>query len=83
MSYVRDVTLCEDHSRIRKNAGAMARMRSIVLNILALNNEAGNVRQSIKQNSWNNQAIHKYEFLWEADNSDKADTVIKGKGGYG
>ncbi len=64
----------------------IARMRSIVLNTLALNNEAGNVRQSIKQNSWNNQSIHKYEFLWESssDKADKSSKVIdksgRGKG---
>ena len=32
--YVRDVSLFEDDSRIRKNAGVFARLRSFALNIL-------------------------------------------------
>ena len=35
--YTRDVTLCEDASRIRKNPGIFARMRSFAYNILRLN----------------------------------------------
>ena len=35
--YVRDVTLCEDASRIRKNPGVFARIRSFAHNILRIN----------------------------------------------
>lgn len=35
--YVRDVTLCEDASRIRKNPGIFARIRSFAYNILRTN----------------------------------------------
>jgi hypothetical protein len=34
---VRDVTLCEDASRIRKNPGVFARIRSFAYNILRIN----------------------------------------------
>jgi predicted transposase YbfD/YdcC len=35
--YVRDVTLCENASRIRKNPGVFARIRSFAYNILRIN----------------------------------------------
>jgi hypothetical protein len=35
--YTRDVTLCEDASRIRKNPGVFARLRSFAYNILRFN----------------------------------------------
>jgi hypothetical protein len=37
LHYTRDVTLCEDASRIRKNPGIFARMRSFAYNILRYN----------------------------------------------
>jgi len=37
LHYSRDVTLCEDASRIRKNPGVFARMRSFADNILRTN----------------------------------------------
>ncbi len=37
LHYIRDVTLCEDASRIRKNPGVFARMRSFAYNILRIN----------------------------------------------
>ena len=37
LHYVRDVTLCEDASRIRKNPGIFARIRSFAYNILRFN----------------------------------------------
>ena len=37
LHYVRDVTLCEDVSRIRKNPGVFARIRSFAYNILRFN----------------------------------------------
>ena len=35
--YTRDVTLCEDASRIRRNPGIFARLRSFAYNILRFN----------------------------------------------
>ena len=37
LHYTRDVTLCEDASRIRKNPGVFARLRSYAYNILRFN----------------------------------------------
>jgi hypothetical protein len=37
LHYTRDVTLCEDASRIRKNPGVFARIRSFAYNILRIN----------------------------------------------
>ena len=37
LHYTRDVTLCEDASRIRKNPGVFARLRSFAYNILKSN----------------------------------------------
>ena len=37
LHYTRDVTLCEDASRIRKNPGVFARIRSFAYNILKFN----------------------------------------------
>lgn len=42
--YTRDVTLCEDASRIRKNPGVFARMRSFAYNILRFN-QSGTIAQ--------------------------------------
>jgi len=42
--YVRDVTLREDASRIRKNPGIFARMRSFAYNILRFN-QSGTIAQ--------------------------------------
>lgn len=42
--YVRDVTLCEDASRIRKNPGIFARIRSFAYNILRTN-QTGSIAQ--------------------------------------
>jgi predicted transposase YbfD/YdcC len=42
--YTRDVTLCEDASRIRKNPGLFARMRSFAYNILRFN-QSGTIAQ--------------------------------------
>jgi len=54
--YVRDVPLEEDKSRIRKNSGIMARIRSFALNILRFKNKK-NIQQALyenclKANSW-------------------------------
>ena len=37
LHYTRDVTLCEDASRIRRNPGIFARIRSFAYNILRFN----------------------------------------------
>jgi hypothetical protein len=42
--YTRDVTLCQDASRIRKNPGLFARMRSFAYNILRFN-QSGTIAQ--------------------------------------
>ena len=48
--YVRDVTLGEDGSRIRKRPGVMARIRSVALNILRANG-VQNVSQALYINA--------------------------------
>jgi predicted transposase YbfD/YdcC len=50
--YVRDVTLGEDASRIRKRPGVMARIRSVALNILRANG-VQNVSQALYANALN------------------------------
>ncbi len=47
--YVRDVSMCEDASRIRINPGIFARGRSFALNILRANGET-NIADAL----WNN-----------------------------
>jgi predicted transposase YbfD/YdcC len=56
---VRDNTLEEDKSRIRKNPEAMARIRSLVLNILAFKKETQNLPRIIERNAWS-QDISKF-----------------------
>lgn len=48
--YVRDVTLREDASRIRRNPGIMARLRSFTLNILRKNNIT-NISEALYDNA--------------------------------
>lgn len=48
--YVRDVTLKEDASRIRRNPGIFARLRSFTLNILR-NNHITNVSEALYDNA--------------------------------
>jgi len=58
--YVRDVTLEEDKSRIRKNPGIFAKLRSFVLNILRFNN-VKNIRNILYKNTLDvNKAIKKF-----------------------
>ncbi len=47
--YVRDVSLAEDNSRIRKNPGIMARIKSFALNILHANHT-----KNVAQATWEN-----------------------------
>jgi hypothetical protein len=48
--YVRDCILGEDDSRIRRQPGGFARLRSLALNILRANG-IGNVRQALYRNA--------------------------------
>jgi hypothetical protein len=48
--YVRDVTLGEDASRIRYKPGAMARLRSVALNVLRANG-VQNISQALYANA--------------------------------
>lgn len=48
--YVRDVSLGEDSSRIRTNAGIFARLRSFALNILRFN-KIKNIREALFENA--------------------------------
>jgi predicted transposase YbfD/YdcC len=60
--YVRDVTLKEDLSRIRKNPGIAARIRSFALNILRLNN-VSNIASEMFLNCCNFEKIFNYKEL--------------------
>ena len=60
---VRDNTLREDQSRIRKNPMIMATIRSIALNILRVTGTQ-NIAQAIRTNSWTNQFFDQYKWLW-------------------
>ena len=58
--HVRDVTLKEDASRIRRNPGVFARIRSFALNILR-NNGVTNVSDTIYRNSLDFNQILEYK----------------------
>ena len=58
--YVRDVTLGEDASRVRKNPMIMATLRSFALNLLRINKEK-NISQTIYRNSINLERVLKYK----------------------
>ena len=65
--YVRDVTLEEDKSRIRKNPGVMAILRSFALNILRTKDKNINIKRKIENNGWNlntQRKLREYEWLW-------------------
>jgi predicted transposase YbfD/YdcC len=65
--YVRDVTLQEDKSRIRKNASAFARLRSIGLNILRskeTKNRSKSIAETIAKNGWGNSVFRDYKELF-------------------
>lgn len=61
--HVRDVSLLEDASRIRKNPGSMARLRSFALNVLRAN-EVPDVAASLYKNTLNFNNIKKLNYLW-------------------
>jgi len=60
--YVRDVSMGEDHSRIRKNAGIFVRLRSLALNIMRYNG-VQNVACEIYKNSLSFENLEKYKGL--------------------
>jgi len=60
--HVRDVTLMEDGSRIRKKPGHFSRLRSIALNILRANGVT-NVRQEIYKNALNVENLLAYRVM--------------------
>lgn len=57
--YVRDVSLGEDASRIRKNPGIFARLRSFSLNLLRFNH-VNNVKKTLFENALNFENILNY-----------------------
>lgn len=58
--YVKDVTLLEDASRIRRNPGIFARLRSFALNLLRHNGET-NISQALYDNALNLDRILQYQ----------------------
>lgn len=62
--YVRDVSLGEDASRIRHNPGIMARLRSLVLNILRFN-QVSNIREALFCNALNFDRLLAYRGFLE------------------
>ncbi len=60
--YVRDVSMCEDASRIRINAGIFARARSFALNILRANGET-NIADALWENilDFNRLLAYRYQ----------------------
>jgi predicted transposase YbfD/YdcC len=61
--YVRDVAMKEDASRIRKNPGIFARLRSFALNILRFNKEA-NIQGALFENAINFGKLRKYKGIF-------------------
>ena len=62
--YVRDTALKEDHSKIRKKAGWMARFRSFALNIMR-SNGITNISQGLYRNSLNFEKLCKYQTVFD------------------
>lgn len=61
--YVRDVSLGEDASRIRKNPGIFARLRSFALNLLRYN-QVSNVKKALFENALNFENILNYQGIF-------------------
>jgi predicted transposase YbfD/YdcC len=70
--YVRDVTLSEDKSRIRKNPMIMAIIRSTALNTIRHQqpihnyNIYQNIQQQINTNKWSSTFFEDYSWLWRS-----------------
>lgn len=61
--YVRDVSLGEDASRIRKNPGIFGRLRSLALNLLRKNNIT-NIKEGLFLNALNFENLLTYEGIF-------------------
>jgi len=61
--YVRDVSLGEDASRIRKNPGIFARLRSFALNLLRKNN-IKNIKEALFENALNFDNLLNYQGIF-------------------
>jgi predicted transposase YbfD/YdcC len=61
--YVRDVSLGEDASRIRKNPGVFARLRSFALNLFRKNN-VNNVKEALFENALNFDNLLNYQGIF-------------------
>lgn len=60
LHYVRDVTFCEDASRIRKKPGIFARVRSFALNIMR-KNKLKNISEEVFSNALNLGRVLQFE----------------------
>jgi predicted transposase YbfD/YdcC len=60
--YVRDVSMCEDASRIRINPGIFARTRSFALNVLRANGE-DNIADALWRNALDIKRVLAYRFM--------------------
>lgn len=58
--YVKDVSMGEDFSRIRKNPGNMAKLRSFSLNVLRKNN-VSNIKGELYENSLDYYRLYSYK----------------------
>jgi predicted transposase YbfD/YdcC len=61
--HVRDETLKEDKSRIRKNPVIMATLRSFVLNIMRAN-KVSNISSELYRNICDMKNVRRYRYLW-------------------
>ena len=61
--YVRDVSLGEDASRIRKNPGIFGRLRSLALNVLR-KNKVTNIKEELFLNALNFENLLTYEGIF-------------------
>ncbi len=64
--YVRDVSLREDFSRIRKNPENVAILRSIALNVMRVNGER-NISQALYRNALNLKRVLDYRGVRRED----------------
>jgi predicted transposase YbfD/YdcC len=58
--YARDVSMCEDFSRIRKNPDNIARLRSFAMNVLR-KNKVDNIKGELYENSLNYYKLYSYQ----------------------
>ena len=60
--HVRDVSMNEDHSRIRKNPHIFSKLRSFALNIMRAN-KVGNIAQELFKNCMNIANLYNYQTI--------------------